>query len=244
MASEIDLPHRKPPKQNLLSCFGCRSRRESFKSKPRKEVEENKKMRKKPRRLYGSIRKSASATVPVEDEVGASSLEDVIQSGQLGDVSRYSQRRLEPVVSAAGSHNYSNQQYTRQDADTVKRRRRSPLPPPPPRPFTTSTVARLKPRRDADNRLDPMVGMSIVLVTLIVMVFWGHVCAILCTAAWFYVIPRLRWPPSDRDVSKEGLESAWGEVDLSSEDNKKRVVLEGLLERNRRPDGLLLPPLI
>ncbi|KAJ4849416.1 hypothetical protein Tsubulata_007253 [Turnera subulata] len=81
----------------------------------------------------------------------------------------------------------------------------------------------------AGNQLDPIIGLSILLVTLIIMVLWGRVCAILCTSAWFYFIPRIR-TGADQDTPKNGS----AEPNFDSEEYKKKVVLEGLLERKRR----------
>lgn len=89
-----------------------------------------------------------------------------------------------------------------------------------------------KPHKENDRpngkKLDPLVGMSIVVMTLMIMLLWGKLCAILCASAWFYFVPRLR---SEDDV-KNGLIQR--EFNLDSEDYKKRVVLEGFLERKRR----------
>ncbi|KAI3419965.1 uncharacterized protein J3R85_012900 [Psidium guajava] len=82
-----------------------------------------------------------------------------------------------------------------------------------------------------EKRVDPVVGMSIIMVTLVIMILWGRLCAILCTAVWFYFIPRLR-SATERPVSSDGPNP--NRPDLNSEEYKKRVVLEGLLERNRR----------
>lgn len=87
--------------------------------------------------------------------------------------------------------------------------------------------------RETDGRFDPIFGVSIVMVTLVIMLVWGKLCAILCTSAWLFMVPRLIRRAMDSNVVVEnGLNS--GERDLNSEDYKKKVVLEGLLQRNRR----------
>jgi len=97
-----------------------------------------------------------------------------------------------------------------------------------------SGKSRVKPEkkhRESDTlagKLDPVVGMSIVMVTLIIMLVWGRLCAILCTCAWFYVIPCFKVRVESRE------ETGLGESDLNSEEYKKKVVLEGFLERNHR----------
>lgn len=86
------------------------------------------------------------------------------------------------------------------------------------------------------RKYEPVVGMSIIMVTLIIMVVWGKLCAILCTSAWFYFLPRLR---KSIDSNKVGVNNgrlnlAKTNIDMNSEEYKKKVVLEGLLRRSRR----------
>lgn len=83
--------------------------------------------------------------------------------------------------------------------------------------------------RETQGKFDPIVGMSIIIVTLAIMLIWGKLCAILCTFAWLFLVPRLR--NVDGSMGKE-LNS--GSLDLESEEYKKKVVLEGLLQRDRR----------
>ncbi|XP_009351728.2 flocculation protein FLO11 [Pyrus x bretschneideri] len=94
------------------------------------------------------------------------------------------------------------------------------------------------------KNLDPLVGMSIILVTLIIMLVWGRLCAILCTSAWFYFIPRLRSAAAATATAADGFGSPHHNsvsnvntpraLDMNSEECKKKVVLEGFLERNHR----------
>ncbi|KAJ6682442.1 hypothetical protein OIU74_020643 [Salix koriyanagi] len=90
-----------------------------------------------------------------------------------------------------------------------------------------------KPRREDDRpngkKFDPLIGMSIVILTLMILLIWGKLCAILCAAAWFYFVPLLR---SEDDDVKNGLIP--GEFSYDSEEYKKKVVLEGFLQRKRR----------
>ncbi|KAI6679004.1 hypothetical protein NL676_039800 [Syzygium grande] len=76
-----------------------------------------------------------------------------------------------------------------------------------------------------------LVGMSIIMVTLVIMILRGRPSAILCTAVWFYFVPLLR-SAAGRPVNGDGPDP--NGPDLSSEEYRKRVVLEGQLERNRR----------
>lgn len=79
----------------------------------------------------------------------------------------------------------------------------------------------------SSKRFEPVVGLSVVMVTLVIMVLWGRVCAILCTSAWLYFVPRL--------ISTGGSDgSGSGDLDIGSEESKKKVVFEGFLERNHR----------
>ncbi|KAF3451007.1 hypothetical protein FNV43_RR07096 [Rhamnella rubrinervis] len=85
-------------------------------------------------------------------------------------------------------------------------------------------------------KYNPVVGMSIIVVTLLILVLWGRLCAILCTSAWFYFVPRLNY--SARDTDDTGLVGTTSNpkapIDLNSDEYKKKVVLEGFLERNHR----------
>ncbi|XWS63304.1 hypothetical protein CRYUN_Cryun06bG0083800 [Craigia yunnanensis] len=83
------------------------------------------------------------------------------------------------------------------------------------------------------EKLDPVMGMSIVLVTLIIMLLWGRLCAILCTSAWFYFFPCFRSTINNNDITVKSTANS-NDLDLNSKEYKKKVVLEGLLERNHR----------
>ncbi|OMP05929.1 hypothetical protein CCACVL1_01789 [Corchorus capsularis] len=91
-----------------------------------------------------------------------------------------------------------------------------------------------KQNNEVVQKFDPLIGMSIIMVTLIIMLVWGRFCAILCTSAWFYFCPRFRTAISDNDNDNVTVKSTTNsnELDLNSEEYKKKVVLEGLLERN------------
>ncbi|KAK1380504.1 hypothetical protein POM88_027248 [Heracleum sosnowskyi] len=80
--------------------------------------------------------------------------------------------------------------------------------------------------------LDSIVGMSVIVVVLVLMLSWGKLCAILCTAAWFYIIPRLRTAVDSNITANNALES--DVLNLNSDEHKKKVVLEGLLQRDHR----------
>ncbi|XP_047150790.1 uncharacterized protein At5g23160-like [Vigna umbellata] len=82
-------------------------------------------------------------------------------------------------------------------------------------------------------RNDGVFGMSVVVVTLVIMIFWGRLCAILCTSVWLYCAPR--WGKIG-GVNDDGNSKTTpsNEVDLDSEEYKKKVIMEGLLGRNHR----------
>ncbi|XP_026662321.2 uncharacterized protein LOC113463036 [Phoenix dactylifera] len=86
--------------------------------------------------------------------------------------------------------------------------------------------------------LEPAAGLWIMVVTLAVMVFFGRVSAVICLCFCFYIAPLLSVVEDDGS-SREGVGSR--EVDMDSGEYKKRVILEGLLERNgRKPSGFLV----
>ncbi|GAV60993.1 hypothetical protein CFOL_v3_04521 [Cephalotus follicularis] len=100
-------------------------------------------------------------------------------------------------------------------------------------PRAHSQVTLLKKKAIVVKKLDAVVGISIIVVTLITMLLWGQLCAIFCTCAWLYYIPRYRKVTEivdDRDRDK--LDSGSGHLDLDSVEHKKKVVLEGFLKRS------------
>lgn len=71
------------------------------------------------------------------------------------------------------------------------------------------------------------IGLCLVLVSLMVLVLWGKVCAILCTSTWLFLVPRCskaRNNLSQKILDYEGIDS---------KEYKKMIIMEGLLERNR-----------
>ncbi|PSS16223.1 hypothetical protein CEY00_Acc13720 [Actinidia chinensis var. chinensis] len=72
------------------------------------------------------------------------------------------------------------------------------------------------------------VGLCLLIVSLLVLIVWGKVCAILCTSTWFFLVPR-----GIRKVGSPVNVVDLPEIDSESEGYKKRVIMEGLLQRNR-----------
>lgn len=96
------------------------------------------------------------------------------------------------------------------------------------KPSKSTAVAKCK--MSKSGKVDSIIGMSVIMVTLFIMVLWGKVCAILCTSAWFFFVPRLRSAmESSHDGSRKGSNS---DVLIDSEEYKRKVVLEGFLTRN------------
>ncbi|KAM0063308.1 hypothetical protein Hdeb2414_s0003g00089491 [Helianthus debilis subsp. tardiflorus] len=67
------------------------------------------------------------------------------------------------------------------------------------------------------------------LLSLIVLVVYGRIYAILCTSIWFYLVPCRRV----KRMNSVGNGSRV--VDTESEQYKKRVIMAGLLDRTRNP---------
>lgn len=89
-------------------------------------------------------------------------------------------------------------------------------------------------KEDDKEALDSnsVIGLSVIVVVLVLMLFLGKLYAILCTSAWFYMIPRLTTAVDSNVKLTNALDS--NVPDLNSDEHKKRVVLEGLLQRNQR----------
>ncbi|XP_030960162.1 uncharacterized protein LOC115981882 [Quercus lobata] len=81
-----------------------------------------------------------------------------------------------------------------------------------------------KKKKKKKQQFDPvLVGLSIIMVTLLIMLLWGRFCAILCTSAWCYFVPCFK---------KRNLNSQYQYYRYDSEEYKKKVILGGFLERN------------
>ncbi|KAI3812326.1 hypothetical protein L1987_17033 [Smallanthus sonchifolius] len=86
------------------------------------------------------------------------------------------------------------------------------------------------------GEFDSIIGMSIILVILVILVLWGKLCAILCTSSWFFIAPRLvaAGQRSAVDSADKPPPESHNSLDLESVEYKKKVILEGLLQRNHR----------
>ncbi|KAG7549954.1 hypothetical protein ISN45_Aa06g007940 [Arabidopsis thaliana x Arabidopsis arenosa] len=96
----------------------------------------------------------------------------------------------------------------------------------------------LKPTRSRNGSrvkpFDPVIGISIIILTLTIMLVWGRLCAILCTSAWCYVLPRVRDAAALAKRKRSGSHGSAYEGDLNSESYKRKVVLDGFLGRQNR----------
>ncbi|CAK9160177.1 unnamed protein product [Ilex paraguariensis] len=70
------------------------------------------------------------------------------------------------------------------------------------------------------------IGLCWLLVCLLVLIFWGKICAIICTSISLFLAPQrsggVHLPANEIDLP-----------DIDSEEHKKKVIMEGLLKRNR-----------
>ncbi|GLT37906.1 hypothetical protein SLA2020_121900 [Shorea laevis] len=74
----------------------------------------------------------------------------------------------------------------------------------------------------------PNAGLSSLLISLLILTFWGKIWAIFCTTTWLFFIPRWSIKPSR---SEKMVELS---PEIESELYRKKAIMEGLLERNRR----------
>ncbi|KAJ0053298.1 hypothetical protein Pint_02136 [Pistacia integerrima] len=76
-------------------------------------------------------------------------------------------------------------------------------------------------------------AIILLLLSLSFTILWGRLCAILFTSIWLYFVPRQSGSrPGDAEVRK--LSKRGG-----SRDYRKRIIMEGLLERNHQREGAL-----
>ncbi|WZZ37107.1 hypothetical protein YC2023_020508 [Brassica napus] len=102
---------------------------------------------------------------------------------------------------------------------------------------TTVRVGKLEPnktvgsgsKREKSSRVDPVIGISIIVLTLMIMLMWGRLCAVLCTCTWCYFLPRLK-----RKRIGGGKAEGKDDSDLNSAAYKKKIVLDGFLVRRQR----------
>ncbi|CAH8281713.1 unnamed protein product [Eruca vesicaria subsp. sativa] len=99
-------------------------------------------------------------------------------------------------------------------------------------------MKQMKPSREKSGsrveKFDPVIGISVIVLTLVIMLVWGRLCAILCTSAWCYLLPRLRDAAALAKRKRSGSDSSAYVQDLNSESYKRKVVMDGFLGRQNR----------
>ncbi|GFZ21348.1 hypothetical protein Acr_29g0005100 [Actinidia rufa] len=142
-------------------------------------------------------------------------------------------RKIE-AIKAGGSHPGSPEKRSKPSRNATALSHSISFPPPKrEKKATANADGKFRGRGEGNDKFDPMVGMSIIMVTLVIMLVWGRLCAILCTSAWFYLTPRLRNTATGSGVQVENGSNRV-DPDLNYEEQKKKVVLEGFLERKHR----------
>lgn len=101
-------------------------------------------------------------------------------------------------------------------------------------------LSRIKNSRNPDEELEfkaktmDKSGIYLFLISLTVTVLWGKLCAIFFTIIWLYFLPRRQHNTSR---SQNATRSLWLPEKEESKDQysyKKKVIMEGLLERNHQ----------
>lgn len=91
----------------------------------------------------------------------------------------------------------------------------------------------IQPSAIEDGKERPLLAensaICLLLLTLLVLVLWGKVCAIVCTSTWLFLVPR--W--SIINCTKSPLENCEDSSYVDSAEYKKKIILEGLLQRKR-----------
>lgn len=70
------------------------------------------------------------------------------------------------------------------------------------------------------------INYCLIFISLLVLVLWGKVCAIVCTSTWLYFVPH--WN-HDKKIMPENVTDS---SKFDSKEYKKKIVIEGLLERD------------
>ncbi|KAK4743025.1 hypothetical protein SAY87_001026 [Trapa incisa] len=182
-------------------------------------------------KLAGSKRVDNEEAAAAQDKNGEMRIEVIDEENpQSKQRSEYPKPQLQDSVSSPGGSSgirRSNQKLS----SSVQRTRPRPMTRPasfPGPPYKGWRQSEDRVSRD----LDPVIGLSIIMVAMTIIVLWGRLCAVLCTCAWFYLICLLR--PTARVHINEGSGPEANQVHTYKDEYKKKVVLEGLLERSRR----------
>ncbi|KAG0457398.1 hypothetical protein HPP92_022555 [Vanilla planifolia] len=91
----------------------------------------------------------------------------------------------------------------------------------------------------APQRVGTVYMLLLLAMALAVIIFFGRLIAVFCTCGWFYLVPFGRPSPAEPSEMVPAVT-----VDVDSAEHKKKVVLMGLLERDRsRAPGIRLTPI-
>lgn len=80
--------------------------------------------------------------------------------------------------------------------------------------------------------LNTNIGLSLIALSLFVLIVWGKVCAILCTSTWLLLMSARFKERGVVKISSKRDDQLRGE-NVDRGEYKKRVIMEGLLDRNR-----------
>ncbi|KZV40252.1 hypothetical protein F511_33416 [Dorcoceras hygrometricum] len=112
-----------------------------------------------------------------------------------------------------------------------------PLPPQPRLKKVKTAAATIVEGANGDEmsavvagEVDSQVGAAMITLTLVVMLIWGKVCAILCSFAWVLFVHFVRQNNESLEHNN-ALDHHPIIPDLDSHEHKKRVVLQGFLQR-------------
>ncbi|KAK1326990.1 Uncharacterized protein QJS10_CPA01g00094 [Acorus calamus] len=250
-----------PNRPSFASCFGCVSTAGDVNEKSPTDQD-----RRRPRWFSWTRfrrRNSGTKTVPVDAPVPAPTRtidvveEEVEEIKTMIETPKKNRRQpskgtikdSEAQTTRLPSISTKYRRTSRTDSPKIASRSGSPSQSPPssspPHPFRARPiqpigVSRFSGKRETgrEGKYGPAVGMSVVAVMLVVMILFGRTCAVVCTCAWLFCLPRMRQaeppPPAAADEGDGGVKWVSSEMDVESEEYKKKVVLEGFLERSRR----------
>ncbi|XP_013627206.1 PREDICTED: uncharacterized protein At5g23160-like [Brassica oleracea var. oleracea] len=187
----------------FLGCFGLSRKIYSDKAKVAAEVGcEMKKKKKRSRWLLCSKFRSKNREIkpaPIEKtEITTPSVEDETDKKKpVSLISRITTDRTH-VLADDKAVNQETKETKPKELRDVTTDRSKPI-----EPLASSRedtrperISNMKPSREKTGsrvrKFDPVIGISVIILTLVIMLVWGRLFAILCTSAWCYSLPRLR----------------------------------------------------
>ncbi|XP_065853455.1 uncharacterized protein At5g23160-like [Euphorbia lathyris] len=239
-----------PKTSFFLACFGFSGKRKDSTKIPDKLHNRNR------RRLLLLKQSAATKTVPLDSDSmfnksklkrNAAALKPLITPAPQEQIRRSLEKKVitekvKVLDNTKGHGSCTNESFKRR-IDTIRNVYTQPGSPdtkskwyPVPLVQSTSfpTDKTQKPGEGIErrrNKIDALMGMSIIMVTLVIILIWGRVCAIICTCTWLYFVPRLRQYGEAQTQLVNLKPGQTLQLDFSSNKYKKRVVFEGFLER-------------